>query len=36
MYLCLRACLFLKQAGYTERAVAIMQALIEVWVCSLH
>lgn len=32
VYLCLRACLFLKQAGYTERAMAILQALVEVYV----
>lgn len=30
VYLLLRACLFLKQAGYAERALAIFQALMEV------
>ncbi|GMK55153.1 hypothetical protein CspeluHIS016_0202090 [Cutaneotrichosporon spelunceum] len=30
VYLLLRACLFLKAAGYTERALAVMQATVEV------
>jgi hypothetical protein len=30
VYLVLRACLFLKQAGFTERALAVFQALLEV------
>ncbi|WVQ61954.1 uncharacterized protein L199_000087 [Kwoniella botswanensis] len=30
VYLFLRACLFLKQAGYTERALAMFQAIMEI------
>lgn len=32
VYLVLRACLFLKSAGYTERALAILQAAMEMYV----